>query len=81
MRCLMNVLFTLDYDSYGKIRYEAEKRTIKTVDTQFADKVFVRMAMTSGEFDHMSAYLNDVSRGTGTILSDGEIWISEKKND
>ncbi|MBO4414416.1 MAG: YigZ family protein [Lachnospiraceae bacterium] len=79
MRCLMNVLFTLDYDSYGKIRYEAEKRNIKIVDTQFADKVFVRMAMTHGEFDHMSAYLNDVSRGTGAVLSDGEIWISEKK--
>ncbi len=79
MRCLKSVLFTLDYDSYGKIRYEAEKRSVKIVETQFADKVSVRMALTSGELDHMSAYLNDVSRGMGSILAEGEIWISDKK--
>ena len=81
MRCLTGVLFTLDYDSYGKIRYEAEKRSIKTIDTRFEDKVYVRMAMTLSELEHMSAFLNDVSRGSGEILTEGEIWISEQKND
>ena len=79
MRYLNNVLFTLDYDSYGKIRYESEKRSMKIVDTQFEDKVFVRMALADNELEYMTSYLNDVSRGSGVVSSDGCLWISEEK--
>ncbi|MCR5322015.1 MAG: YigZ family protein, partial [Lachnospiraceae bacterium] len=79
MRYLNNVLFTLDYDSYGKIRYEAERISLNILDTQFTDKVIVKMALTESELKHMSAYLNDVSRGAGLVSCDGELWISEKK--
>ena len=81
MRYLNSIILTLDYDSYGKIRYEAEKKSIKITDTRFEDKIYVKMAVTHDELKHMSTYLNDVSHGSGTISEEGEIWISEKKND
>ena len=79
MRYLNNVLFSLDYDSYGKIRYEAEKRAMKIIDTQFEAKVIVRMALTDSESEYMRSFLNDVSRGSGAISDDGGLWISEEK--
>ncbi|MBP5332452.1 MAG: YigZ family protein [Lachnospiraceae bacterium] len=77
MRPLKNIVFTADYDSYGKLRYEAERLSLNVIDTQFSDKVSVRMALTDSEYEHMTAFMNELSRGSGNSTDDGMILVKE----
>ncbi|MCR5331148.1 MAG: YigZ family protein [Lachnospiraceae bacterium] len=77
MRCLKNVVITADYDSYGKLRYEADRLSLKVIDAQFSDKVLVRMALDESETGHMTAFMNELSRGNCNVTEDGEIWVRE----
>jgi len=69
------VLFTVDYDLYGKLRYEAERLELITLDTEYSDKVTVKMALSDDSLKYMQSYLNDVSGGTAAFETNGKTWV------
>ena len=77
MRLMRNITFTTDYDSYGKLRYEADRLSLKILDTEFLEKVTVFMALDDDSFRHMNAFVADISKGNATMADTGDIWIRE----
>ncbi len=77
MRLLRKYLFTTDYDSYGKLRYETDRCNLKVTDTVFSDRVSLCLALSPEETAHITDFYRELTRGLQTPEDLGTVWVEE----
>ncbi len=73
MRMLLPAEVSVDYDAYGKLRHESEKKGYKMINTDFGQLVTVKYALFDAEAAALSAIVQEITNGTRILeVSDPE---------
>ena len=77
VRPLQKYLFTTDYDTYGKLKREADRLALKVTDTVFTDKVSLYLALAPDEVTYISDFYRELTRGSQSPEDLGQVWVEE----
>ncbi|MCR5684194.1 MAG: YigZ family protein [Lachnospiraceae bacterium] len=67
MRKLNRATVSVDYDAYGKLRYEAEKRGFRMINSSFGQLVSLEYALSGEEAAFLGQYISEITNGLRTL--------------
>jgi len=75
MRMLRKAAVSIDYDAYGKLRYEADKKGYKVINTDFGQLVDLEFALSETEVTALDRFLSEITNGKQTLTVSPPAWF------